>query len=93
MENSSLFCSLGIIAAIAMPLFNIPLIIKIIKRKSSRDISLLWVLGIWLTSLLMLPSGLLSHDIVLKLFNVTNFVLFTFVFAVAYRYRNGCPVK
>ena len=38
--------TLGVIAGIALPLFNIPLILKIIKRKSSQDISLTWVIGV-----------------------------------------------
>jgi uncharacterized protein with PQ loop repeat len=51
-------------AAIILPLFNIPLIMKIIQRKSSADISLCWVLGVWICILLMAPSGFRSEDTV-----------------------------
>jgi len=79
----------GVVAAIALPLWNIPLIKRIIKRKSSRDLSLWWVLGVWGCLLLMLPSGLITDDIVWKTFNIANFFLFSFVAVVAVKYRKG----
>jgi uncharacterized protein with PQ loop repeat len=91
--GNTFFVTLGIVAAIAMPLFNIPLIIKMIKRKSSRDISLVWVSGVWVMALMMMPSGLLSNDAVLKVFNITNFLLFTCVLIVTYIYRNGQAIE
>jgi len=80
---------IGIIAAVVMPLFNIPLITKIIQRKSSRDISLCWVLGVWGCIVLMAPSGFQSEDMVWRTFNYVNIVLFTFVVLVTLRYRRG----
>src|SRR3972149_10782567 len=70
---------IGFIAAIVLPLWNIPLMVRMIKRKSSQDISLYWVFGVWFTLLAMLPSGLVSQDIVWKAFNIINSVLFTCV--------------
>lgn len=79
----------GLVASIVMPLWNIPLIVKIIKRKSSSDISLSWVLGVWVCAILMAPSGFTSKDIVWRCFNIVNLVLFTGVVIAVLRYRNG----
>lgn len=81
----------GFYAAIALPLWNIPLIVKIIKRKSSRDLSLAWVLGVWVCILLMAPSGFRSVDIVWRTFCIVNTIFFTAVVIVTLRYRNGRP--
>ncbi len=82
---------IGLIAAVILPLWNIPLILKIIKRKSSRDISLTWAVGVWFCIILMAPSGLTSQDIVWKTFNTVNVIFFSAVVLVALRYRNGPP--
>jgi uncharacterized protein with PQ loop repeat len=76
-------------AAIILPLFNIPLIMKIIKRKSSADLSLCWVLGVWICILLMAPSGFRSEDTIWRTFNYANVVLFSAVAVVTLRYRKG----
>jgi len=78
---------LGLIAACVMPLFNIPLIARILKRKSSKDISIAWVTGVWACILLMLPSALISTDFVFRVFAILNVVLFTAVALTAYKYR------
>ena len=80
---------IALIAAIILPLFNIPLIRKIIKRRSSKDLSLSWAIGVWVCILLMAPAGFKSKDIVWRTFNMINLVLFTFVVFVAIRYRKG----
>ena len=85
----NLFDQIGVVAAIVLPLFNIPLILKIIKRKSSQDISLTWVIGVWVCILIMAPSGFQSKDIVWRTFNYVNIVLFTCVFITTLKYRNG----
>ena len=74
-----------------MPFFNIPLIIRIQRRKSSRDISLSWALGVWACMAAMLPSGLASSDIVFQAFTVSNVVLFSGVVVQVLRYRSGPP--
>ena len=76
-------------AAIILPLFNIPLIIKMVQRKSSQDISLCWVLGVWICILLMAPSGFRSEDVVWRTFNYFNVALFTMVVVATLRYRKG----
>lgn len=80
---------MGMIAAIVMPFFNIPLIIRIIKRGSSEDISLVWAIGVWACIILMAPSGFKSDDIVFKAFNISNVCLFTLVVIIAIKYRRS----
>ena len=78
---------IGLIAGILLPLWNIPLIYRIQKRRSSEDISLYWVFGVWICFLLMFPSALLSVDIVYKSFSVMNLFLFTSVMVQTVRFR------
>ena len=78
---------LGLVAALVLPLWNIPLIAKISKRKSSRDFSLWWTFGVWFTLLAMLPSALLSKDLVFRVFNIANLAIFTAVVIQVVRHR------
>ena len=78
---------IGLVASIVMPLFNIPLIIKIVKRRSSEDISIPWAMGVWICCLLMAPSGVTSSDIIWRSFNIVNLVLFSAVVFVVLKYR------
>ena len=80
---------IGFISAIVLPLWNIPLIIRIVQRKSSRDISLYWALGVWTCFILMAPSGFASKDLVWRTFNITNLILFTLVVIFVLAYRRG----
>ena len=81
------FQTLGLVAAIILPFWNIPLIVRIVKRKSSRDISLFWALGVWVCLILMAPSAFVSPDVVWRTFNIINIFLFTAVVAVTLFYR------
>jgi hypothetical protein len=80
---------LALIAAIILPLWNIPLIARVMKRKSSRDISIYWVLGVWGCFLLMAPAAFVSADPVWRAFNIMNLILFTAVVIVVLVYRKG----
>ena len=71
--------TLGLIAAVILPLWNIPLILRIIKRRSSEDISLYWAVGVWSCLVLMAPSGFTSEDLVWRVFNIMNMALFSAV--------------
>ncbi len=78
---------IALLAAIILPLWNIPLIVRIAKRKSSRDISIYWVAGVWTCFALMAPDGFVSEDLVWRTFNIINFILFTVVLVVVLAYR------
>lgn len=77
----------GLVAGVALPLWNIPLLIRIQKRKSSKDISPVWALGVWGCLLAMLPSGLASPDIAYKAFTISNVVFFAAVVVQVFRFR------
>ena len=79
---------IGLIAGIVMPFWNIPLIARIIKRKSSDDISLFWVVGVWICVIAMLPSAILSKELILKYFGIVNALFFTAVFVVVLKYHS-----
>ena len=83
----SLIDKIGLAAAIILPLWNIPLIVRIVKRKSSKDISLWWALGVWICIIFMAPSGFRSVDIVWRSFNIINLILFSAVASVTLYYR------
>lgn len=78
---------IGLVASVVLPLWNIPLIIRIRKRQSSKDLSLSWTLGVWVCFLLMLPAGLMSQDVVFKTFSVMNMAMFSAVVVTVLRYR------
>ena len=79
--------TIGLIAAVLLPLWNIPLIVRIQRRRSSEDVSLWWALGVWGCLMLMLPAGLGSPDAVFRTFTVANLVLFSLVVLQVARYR------
>lgn len=79
--------TVGLIAGIVLPFWNIPLIIRIQQRKSSQDISLPWALGVLACIYLMLPAALLSSDPVFKVFSLVNTAFFTAVVVQVLRYR------
>ena len=81
------YVSVGAVASFVLPFFNIPLILRILKRKSSDDISLTWVIGVWICVLLITPAALLSEDIVFKIFGFMNLILFSVVAFVVLKYR------
>jgi len=80
---------IALIAAIILPMWNIPFIFRIVKRGSSEDISIYWAIGVWFCLVLMAPSGFTSSDIVWRVFNIVNLALFSLVliFVLAYRKR------
>ena len=89
MDLHSWIQKIGIAAAIVLPLFNVPLMLKVHRRKSSSDFSMSWALGVWICMILMAPSGFTSEDIVWKTFNIANLGLFTGVVFVTLKYRKG----
>ena len=82
------------VAAAALPLFDIPLIVRIARRRSSADISVSWIIGLWVCSVGMAPAAIISsEDLVWKTFNVVNVVLLTAVLIAVIYYRNGRPLE
>jgi hypothetical protein len=79
----------AMVAAIILPFFNIPLIWRMIQRGSSEDISMVWVLGVWICIVIMFPSALHSPDSIFRVFSVFNIILFTAVMVTALKYRKG----
>lgn len=78
---------IGAIASFVLPFFNIPLILHLIKRKSADDISLSWVIGVWVCIVLMTPTAWWSKDPVFRIFGVTNLVFFSLVVFFSLKYR------
>ena len=79
--------TIGLISAIALPFWNLPLIARISRRKSSADLSPAWALGVLACLIGMLPSGLSSPDVVFKIFTIVNLALFSLVVVQVIRYR------
>lgn len=87
MTVKEIFDTMGLLGALVLPLFNIPLIVNIVKRKSSDDISMTWALGVYSCLLLMAPSSYSSADFVWRAFNLSNLALFSVVVFVIFKYR------
>ena len=79
--------TVGLVAGIALPFWNIPLILRIQQRKSSKDISLPWAVGVLACIYLMLPSAMVSPDAVFKVFSLVNTAFFTVVVIQVVRYH------
>ncbi len=87
MTDLPLTTIIGRCAAVILPFWNIPLIWRIIQRKSADDISLAWLIGVWVCVIAMLPSAIASSDIAFKLLGCINAFFFTCVFLVVLKYH------
>ena len=79
--------TIGIAAGVALPLFNIPLIRRLLRRKSSEDFSLSWAIGVWVCIVLMTPQALLSSDAAFRAYGVVNILFFSVVAFLVVKYR------
>ena len=79
----------AMIAGVAMPFFNIPLVLHIWRRKSSEGLSLVWALGVWTCILLMTPQALRSGDAAFRAYGVVNVIFFTVVVFFILKYRRS----
>lgn len=77
----------GMISAVVLPFWNIPLIRHIQKRKSSADVSLPWAFGVFGCMILMLPSALMSPDPIYMTFSIINVILFGALVTQIVRFR------
>lgn len=84
---------ISLVAGIVLPFWNIPLIVRVVKRRSSKDISLWWGVGVWASLALMLPHGLMTEEIVLRWFTISNFTLFTITFIIILMYHNSRDIS
>jgi hypothetical protein len=84
---------LGFLGAVGMPFFNIPLIWRIVKRRSSADISLGWLFGVWGCIVIMAPAAFVSKDPILRGFEWSNLLLFSAVVVIVLRFRKAFPPK
>ena len=86
---------IGAAAGIVMPFFNMPLILHLVKRKSSDDISITWVLGVMFCTILMTPQALKSQDIAFRAFGIVNIFFFSIVtfFVLKYRSTSNSSVR
>ena len=78
---------IGVIAGVVLPLFNITLILRLIRRKSAEDFSISWAVGVWACIVLMTPQALRSQDLAFRLFGIVNIVFFTAVTFLILKYR------
>ena len=77
----------ALVAGVLLPLFNIPLIVRLVKRKSAEDLSLLWAIGVWVCIVLMTPQALRSADIAFKAYGIVNIIFFSLVVFFILKYR------
>ena len=78
---------IGPLAAFLLPFFDIPMIVRLLRRKRSEDVSLTWAGGVWACTILMTPKALMSQDLALKLFGISNSVLFSALAVLVFYYR------
>lgn len=78
---------IALVVGIILPFWNIPLVWRVIKRRSSEDISIYWALGVWVCLALMAPSAFLSQDPVWRVFNIVNLAIFSIVVIIVLAYR------
>lgn len=81
---------MAIVGGIVLPLFNVPLIARIARRKSSADMSLTWAVGVWVCIILMTPQALRSSDFSYRIYGAINIIFFTVTmfFIIKYRAKN-----
>lgn len=78
---------IGLISSIILPLFNIPLMMRMVQRKSSEDLSLIWVLGVWFCIVGTFPAAMVSADKIFKIYQIINVTFFSGVAFLAVYYR------
>lgn len=90
MDWHTVWTTLGMVAGLILPFFNLAQIIRMIKFKSSHDVSIVWCIGVWICIVLMLPSALISEDTVYRTFSIVNVAFFSALVgtAVYFRVRN-----
>lgn len=90
LEWNTVWTTMGMVAGLVLPFFNLAQITRMVKCKSSHDVSIVWCIGVWICIMLMLPSALISEDTVYRTFSIANVAFFSALVgtAVYYRIRN-----
>ena len=83
----------GMISSVVLPFFNIPLMMRMVRRKSSEDLSLVWVVGVFFCIVGMVPAALRSSDVIFKVFEIVNLIFFSGVTFLTIRYRIKSPSR
>ena len=81
--------TIGFWAGVILPLWDIPLMVRMYQRKSSQDISMVWAVGIWASAVLMTPSSFITGDKLAIGFNIMNVTMLTGVLIMTIKYRKG----
>ena len=87
--KSDFIQTLGLVSGVSLPLFNIPLIARLLKRKSADDLSLSWAVGVWVCIVGMTPQALRSQDVAFRAYGIFNVTFFTVVAFLVVKYRFG----
>lgn len=82
---------LGLVASIVLPFFNIPLMMRMIQRRSSADLSLIWVIGVFLCIVATVPAALQSPDVIFRVYQIINVIFFAGVTVLAIYFRWRSP--
>ena len=69
----------ALVAGVALPFFNIPLIVRLWQRKRAEDLSVAWAVGVWVCIVLMTPQALRSSDVAFRAYGAVNILFFTVV--------------
>ena len=85
---SDIIEKIGLAAGVALPLFNIPLIVRLVQRKSSEDFSGSWAVGVWVCIVLMTPQALRSSDVAFRVYGVVNILFFSVVAFLVVKYKS-----
>jgi hypothetical protein len=85
--------TIGFWAGVILPLWDIPLIVRIIRRQSSADISVVWMWGIWASSVLMAPVAFIANNASAIAFNIVNVATLSVLLVVVLKYHQPRIVK
>lgn len=89
--SSEIWVHIGTVVGLILPLFNLAQIWRMIKFKSSHDVSIVWCLGVWICIVLMLPSALISVDRVYRWFSIVNVGMFSLLTLTVVYFRLRPP--
>lgn len=89
--TTEIWIRIGMVTGVILPCFNLAQIWRMVKFKSSHDVSLVWCLGVWACIMLMLPSALISEDAVYRVFSMINVAFFSALTGTVIYYRIRSP--